>query len=42
MKKGGGSLRILVAIVLVVAVGAGAFFLLDARFEKRYRTWFER
>ena len=38
MKKGEGSLRILVAVVLVVVVGAGAFFLLDARFEKRYRT----
>ena len=38
MKKGEGSLRILVAIVLVVVVGAGAFFLIDARVENRYRT----
>ena len=38
MKKGEGSLRILVAVVLVVVVGAVAFLMREPRGVKRKRT----
>lgn len=42
MKKGEGSLRILVAIVLVVVVGAGRFSCSTLGLKSAIGRWFER